>query len=131
LINYYGRKNLNGKLIRESIRQSLETAVWTTAKLKPADFLKGKVEGRGKIPPPLFSEAVELVAGGAATEWSGRGWHWRRQAGAQAMCCERKTLASSNFRKSPHSQSRRSGIVELGIGICRKWLPGSWYFRVA
>jgi hypothetical protein len=28
--NYYGRKKLNGKVIRES----LETAVWTTAKLK-------------------------------------------------------------------------------------------------
>jgi hypothetical protein len=54
--NYYGRIKLNGKVIRES----LETAVWTTAKLKLADFLKGKLEGRGKVAPPLFSEAVEL-----------------------------------------------------------------------
>ena len=54
--NYYGRIKLNGKVIRES----LETAVWTTAKLKLADFLKGKLEGRGKVAPPLFSDAVEL-----------------------------------------------------------------------
>jgi hypothetical protein len=32
---YYGRIKLNGKLIRES----LKTSVWTTAKLKLADFL--------------------------------------------------------------------------------------------
>jgi predicted metalloprotease with PDZ domain len=49
-------KTRNGKLIRES----LETTVWTTAKLKLADFLKERMEGRKKIAPPLFSEAVEL-----------------------------------------------------------------------
>jgi integrase len=54
--NYYGRIKLNGKLIRES----LETSVWTTARLKLADFLKGRLEGRNKTPPPFFSEAVEL-----------------------------------------------------------------------
>jgi transposase len=54
--NYYGRIKLNGKLIRES----LETSVWTTAKLKLADFLKDRLEARNKVTPPLFSEAVDL-----------------------------------------------------------------------
>jgi integrase len=54
--NYYGRIKLNGKIIRES----LETAVWTTAKLKLADFLKERLEGRNKTTPPVFSEAVDL-----------------------------------------------------------------------
>jgi hypothetical protein len=39
--HYYGRIKLNGKVIRES----LETAVWTTAKLKLADFLKEQLDG--------------------------------------------------------------------------------------
>jgi hypothetical protein len=42
--NYYGRIKLNGKVIRES----LETGVWTTAKLKLTDFLKERLEGRNK-----------------------------------------------------------------------------------
>jgi integrase len=54
--NYYGRIKLNRKLIRES----LETSVWTTAKLKLADFLKERLEGRNQTTAPLFSEAVEL-----------------------------------------------------------------------
>lgn len=54
--NYYGRIKLNGKTIRES----LETTVWTTAKLRLADFLKERMEGRNKTTPPLFSEAVVL-----------------------------------------------------------------------
>jgi integrase len=54
--NYYGRIKLNGKIIRES----LETTVWTTARLKLADFLKERLEGRNQTTPPLFSEAVEL-----------------------------------------------------------------------
>ena len=54
--NYYGRIKLNGKLIRES----LQTAVWTTARLKLADFLKERLEGRSQITPPFFREAVEL-----------------------------------------------------------------------
>lgn len=52
---YYGRIKVNGKLIRES----LQTKVWTTAKLKLTDFLKEKQEARGRIDAPLFSEAVE------------------------------------------------------------------------
>jgi hypothetical protein len=54
--NYYGRIKVGGKIIRES----LETTVWTTAKLKLADFLKERLEGRNRIDPPQFSEAVEL-----------------------------------------------------------------------
>jgi len=52
---YYGRIKVNGKLIR----QSLETTVWTTAKLRLADFLKKNQEARGRIEAPLFKEAVE------------------------------------------------------------------------
>jgi integrase len=37
-----------------------QTSVWTTARLKLADFLKERLEGRSKSTPPLFSEAVEL-----------------------------------------------------------------------
>jgi len=52
---YYARVKVNGKLIR----QSLDTTVWTTAKLLLTDFLKEKQEARGKVAAPKFSEAVE------------------------------------------------------------------------
>lgn len=64
--NYYGRIKLNGKLIRES----LETTVWTTAKLKLADFLKGRMEGRNQTTPPFFREAVELFKRGLESDTS-------------------------------------------------------------
>lgn len=55
--NYYGRIKVGGKLIRES----LETTVWTTAKLKLTDFItraftvqsysgKSTKEERGMVP---------------------------------------------------------------------------------
>lgn len=53
--NYYGRIKVRGKLIRES----LETTVWTTAKLRLTDFLKNQQEVRQRIDPPKFSIAVE------------------------------------------------------------------------
>jgi integrase len=54
--NYYGRIKVAGKTIRES----LETDVWTTAKLRLTDFVKKHQEARHQIKPPKFSEAVEL-----------------------------------------------------------------------
>lgn len=54
--NYYGRIKIGGKTIRES----LGTSVWTTAKLKLTDFLKQQQEAKPKVATPLFSEAVEL-----------------------------------------------------------------------
>ncbi len=54
--NYYGRIKMGGKLIRES----LQTTVWTTAKIRPTDFLKTRQENRNQVEPPLFSEAVKL-----------------------------------------------------------------------
>jgi integrase len=54
--NYYGRIKVGGKLIRES----LKTTVWTTAKLRLADFQKRQQEGKAVVVPPKFSEAVEL-----------------------------------------------------------------------
>src|ERR1035441_5195838 len=54
--NYYGRIKVDGKVIRES----LKTTVWTTAKLRLTDFLKGQQEARGNVAPPKFTEAVTL-----------------------------------------------------------------------
>lgn len=54
--NYYGRIKVAGKLIRESLR----TKVWTTAKLRLADFQKRQQEAKPVVIPPKFSEAVEL-----------------------------------------------------------------------
>jgi len=54
--NYFGKVKISGKVVR----QSLETAVWTTAQLKLNDFLKENRENRNKVDPPKFSEAVEL-----------------------------------------------------------------------
>jgi|ERR1017187_741781 hypothetical protein len=54
--NYYGRIKVGGKVIRES----LKTTVWTTAKLRLTDFLKGQQDARGHVAPPKFSEAVAL-----------------------------------------------------------------------
>jgi len=54
--NYYGRIKIGGKLIRESF----QTTVWTTAKLRLADFLKTRQECRNQIDPPKFSDTVEL-----------------------------------------------------------------------
>ena len=54
--NYYARIKVSGKIIRES----LKTSVWTTAKLKLADFVKKHQEARGTIVSPKFSEAVEV-----------------------------------------------------------------------
>lgn len=54
--NYYGRIKVNGKIIRES----LSTTVWTTAKLRLADFLKKHQEARNRVAPPPFKEAVEI-----------------------------------------------------------------------
>jgi integrase len=54
--NYYGRIKRNGKTIRES----LKTDVWTTAKLRLTDFLKKQQEDRNRIEALMFREAVEL-----------------------------------------------------------------------
>jgi len=54
--NYYGRIKVGGKLIRES----LKTTVWTTAKLRLADFQKRQQEAKADVVPPKFTEAVEL-----------------------------------------------------------------------
>ncbi|MGP8239910.1 MAG: hypothetical protein ACLQVW_31455 [Limisphaerales bacterium] len=54
--DYYGRIKVGGKLIRES----LQTDVWTTAKLRLTDFLKKHQETRTRVLAPKFSEAVEL-----------------------------------------------------------------------
>jgi integrase len=54
--NYYGRIKVNGKIIRES----LSTAVWTTAKLRLTDFIKQHQEARNQVDPPKFSQAVEI-----------------------------------------------------------------------
>jgi integrase len=54
--NYYGRIKVGGKIIRVS----LDTDVWTSAKLRLTDFLKKHQEARHQIDPPKFSETVEV-----------------------------------------------------------------------
>jgi integrase len=54
--NYFGKVKINGK----TIRQSLETTVWTTAQLKLNNFLKEHRENRNKVAAPKFSEALEI-----------------------------------------------------------------------
>jgi hypothetical protein len=52
----YGRIKVGGKTIRER----LDTPVWTTARLRLVDFLKNHNEHRRHIDAPAFKEAVEL-----------------------------------------------------------------------
>jgi hypothetical protein len=54
--NYFGKVKINGR----SIRQSLQTTVWTTAQLRLNDFLKEQREDRNKVAAPKFSEAMEI-----------------------------------------------------------------------
>src|ERR1035438_8721618 len=54
--NYYGRIKVGGKVIRES----LKTTVWTTAKLRLTDFLKGQQDARGHVAPPKFRACSSL-----------------------------------------------------------------------
>jgi len=53
--NYFGKVKIRGK----TVRQSLETTVWSTAQLKLNDFLKKQRELGSRVEPPKFSEAVE------------------------------------------------------------------------
>ena len=54
--NYYGRIKVGGKTIRES----LDTTVWTIAKARLVEFQKKHNEARHNINAPLFKDAVEL-----------------------------------------------------------------------
>ncbi|MGO9204168.1 MAG: tyrosine-type recombinase/integrase [Limisphaerales bacterium] len=62
--NYYGRIKVAGKVIRES----LQTTVWTTAKLRLTDFLKEHQENQNRVGPPKFSEAVAVFKQALASE---------------------------------------------------------------
>jgi integrase len=62
--NYFGKVKINGK----TIRQSLQTTVWTTAQLKLNDFLKEHRENRNKVDPPKISEAVGLFKAELASD---------------------------------------------------------------
>ena len=62
--NYYGRIKIGGKIIRES----LETTVWTTAKLKLTDFLKRHQEPRAHVMAQKFRDAVEAFKRGLENE---------------------------------------------------------------
>ena len=54
--NYFGKVKINGR----SIRQSLQTNVWSTAQLHLNDFLQKHREGRHQVAAAKFREAVEL-----------------------------------------------------------------------
>ena len=62
--NYFGKVKINGK----TIRQSLETAVWSAAQLRLNDFLKEHRENRNKVDAPTFKEAVELFKAELASD---------------------------------------------------------------
>jgi len=53
---YYGRIKVNGKTIRES----LETDVWSKAKQRLSDFQSKHQKNRGRFEAPFYKEAVEL-----------------------------------------------------------------------
>jgi integrase len=53
---YFGRTKVNGKVIR----RSLETDVWTTAKLRLSDFLGEQRKDRGTGYAATFTEALEV-----------------------------------------------------------------------
>jgi Site-specific recombinase XerD len=61
---YYGRIKVRGKIIRDS----LNTDVWTTAKLRLIDFLKKHKEARHSLDTPLFSEAAEALKSSLKTD---------------------------------------------------------------
>jgi hypothetical protein len=54
--SYYARIKLRGK----TIRRSLDTDVFTTAKLKLLDFLKEERKKPTAVAPPTFAEAQQL-----------------------------------------------------------------------
>lgn len=54
--SYYARIKLHGK----TIRRSLGTDVFTTAKLKLLGFLKEERKKRTAVAPPTFAEAQQL-----------------------------------------------------------------------
>jgi hypothetical protein len=53
--NYYGRIKVGGKLIRES----LDTDVWSKAKIRLADFIKKHHEKRNLVDFPLFTTIAD------------------------------------------------------------------------
>jgi integrase len=57
---FYGRTKVHGKIIR----QSLETDVFTTAKLRLVDFLKANQEARTSVRAIPFTEALDLYGRG-------------------------------------------------------------------
>lgn len=63
---YYARIKIRGKTIRES----LHTNVFTTAKLRLVDFLKDKRDDRAAGDEPMFAAAVELYRARVAADSS-------------------------------------------------------------
>ena len=62
--NYFGKVKISGK----TIRQSLETSVWSTAQLRLNDLLKEHRENRHNVDAPAFKEAVELFKAELASD---------------------------------------------------------------
>lgn len=73
---YFGRNKINNKVIRKS----LETTVWSTAKLRLVDFLKENRERQERVFTPKFKEALELFLQGlnAATNIKESSKQYRR-----------------------------------------------------
>lgn len=107
---YYARVKIQGKLFRES----LETKVWTTAKLKLADFVKSKREQRhspdaAPYPGLLMSHAVEIFQGHLAQDIS-----MKESSKEYRRLCLRKLKTSW-----PELWSKT--VVHVSADDCRDW----------
>ena len=103
--NYYGRIKVGGKLIRES----LDTSVWTTAKLRLVDFQKKNNESRHQVATPVFKEAVELFK----TELAGDSTMKPRSKGYRLDCIKKLQ------RTWPELWDLR--LNEITVQGCKDW----------
>lgn len=103
---YFARVKIDGKIIR----QSLDTDVWTVAKLRLIDFLKNQRERQKEdIYVPLFSEAVDAFKQQVRqdTRIKESSKHYRE-------ICVRKIQLTW-----PDLWTKR--ITEVGVEECQKW----------
>ena len=103
---YFARAKTHGKIIR----QSLETDIWTNAKLKLVDFLKKQQEHQAEGTPfPVFSEAAEQFKQDVANDASlkERSKHYR------TICIRKIELTW------PELWQKR--LNEITTEECKKW----------
>jgi len=102
---YYARTQVRGKIIRKS----LETTVFSSAKLRLVDFLKERHQRRDVGQTPLFSEALELYLARVKADHS-------IKDGSKVY---RQTCADKIQKTWPELSSLRLG--EISHEMCRDW----------